>query len=90
MSNLSLLYEKDFSNWTARTVDLLRQGRFTKRTGVKEDRGQKKDRGQVFPFSFRRTGVKEGPGSGLSFFLPREIGVSGTRRQVPSVAFRLV
>ncbi|WP_295580853.1 DUF29 domain-containing protein [uncultured Lamprocystis sp.] len=28
MSNLSLLYEKDFSDWTARTVDLLRQGRF--------------------------------------------------------------
>jgi len=28
MSNLSLLYKKDFSDWTARTVDLLRQGRF--------------------------------------------------------------
>jgi hypothetical protein len=28
MSNLSLLYEKDFSDWTARTVDLLRQRRF--------------------------------------------------------------
>ncbi len=28
MNNLSLLYEKDFSDWTARTVDLLRQRRF--------------------------------------------------------------
>lgn len=27
MSDLSLLYEKDFPAWTARTVDLLRQGR---------------------------------------------------------------
>jgi hypothetical protein len=62
MSNLSLLYEKDFSNWTARTVDLLRQGRFTKRTGVKEDRGQKKDRGQVFPFSFRERSESAGLG----------------------------
>lgn len=28
MSDLSLLYEKDFSAWTARTLDLLRAGRF--------------------------------------------------------------
>ena len=28
MSQLSVLYEHDFSNWTARTADLLRQGRF--------------------------------------------------------------